>query len=437
MAGGYWETQNKVRPGAYINFETNDISASGVDAAGPVAIPLVLDWGRGGEIIRVSPNTKFRELFGKELSQLKPIREAFKATGDVLVYNLSTEGTKATATTGEFSVTAKFGGEDGNKLTVIIDLGVEGGASVSTFYDSEVVDAQIVDSAADLVENQYVTFEGDLPEEDATLTLSGGATLPPSNDSYADFAAALDSVNFKTVAIGTDDDSVKALFSAKIKHWRENEGKNVTLVTNDYSDADHEGVISIKNGIYLDGNELIPADEAVYWYAAAYANAGTSSLTYTGYPGAVDCERLSHEEIVEALTAGHIVFTFQAGMDGVDRIVVEQDINTFRSFTTRKNQDFRKNKIVRSMDIVGDNIKHIFSTSFIGKVNNSEDGRDLFKSRVMQIVLDPLVQAGAIEAYDAEDIRILPGDEKDAVVANLGLTFVDAMGKLYMTVECR
>ena len=39
MAGGKWETQNKVRPGAYINFETNDLNTLGVDSAGAVAFP--------------------------------------------------------------------------------------------------------------------------------------------------------------------------------------------------------------------------------------------------------------------------------------------------------------------------------------------------------------------------------------------------------------
>lgn len=437
MAGGYWETQNKVRPGAYINFKTNDIAGAGVDAAGPVAIPLALDWGESGKLTKVSPNTSFRELFGKNLSELKPIREAFKATADVLVFNLSGEGTKATATGTDFTAEAVYGGDDGNKLTVVVSIGLDGGATVTTYFDSEVVSAQTVTNASELENNAYVTFSGNLPVEDVTLTLTGGATVPASNDAYANFSAALDSVNFKTVAIGTDDESVKALFTAKVKHWRANEGKNVTFVTNDYADADHEGVVSVKNGVFLDGNVFLSAADAVYWYAAAYANAGTSSLTYTEYPGAVDCERLSHEDIVAALTAGHIVFSFQAGLDGIDRIVVEQDINTFRSFTASKNQDFRKNKILRSMDIAGDNIRHIFSTTFIGKVDNSENGRDLFKSRIMQVVLDPLVQGGAIEAYKASDITILPGAEKDAVVAAVGLKFVDAMEKLYLTVNCQ
>lgn len=43
MAGGNWETQNKVRAGAYNNFETNDIVTTGLDSRGAVVIPLTLD----------------------------------------------------------------------------------------------------------------------------------------------------------------------------------------------------------------------------------------------------------------------------------------------------------------------------------------------------------------------------------------------------------
>lgn len=436
MAGGNWETQNKVRPGAYLNFETNDLVATGLDSAGAEVIPLMLDWGETGKFIKVSPITKFREVFGKGLGEIKPIREAFKGTGDVIVYNLNGEGDKALGTSGTFTATAVHGGSDGNKITVTVALGLDGDATVRTFFDGERVDSQVVISSTDLVPNPYVVFSGELPTEDATFTLTGGETTPATNDSYSDFAAGLDSQNFKSIALGTEDESIKLLLSLKVKQWREDEGKNVHLITNNYAAADHEGIVSVLNGVYL-GDEFLSAKDSVYWLGAAYANAITNSLTYAEYPGATDCERLSHEEIVKALQAGHIVYSYNQGADGVDKIVVEQDINTFRSFTPRKNQDFRKGKIVRQMDIVSNNVQHIYSRFFIGKVDNNEEGRNLFKGQVMTVILDPLVRRGAIEPYSPDDLDFRQGAEKDAVLANMGLKFIDAMEKLYMTVECK
>lgn len=302
------------------------------------------------------------------------------------------------------------------------------------------VDSQVVTNVSELKPNAFVTFSGDLPTADAVLTLAGGTTPPATNDSYSDFAEGLDTRIFKVVAVGTSDDTIKLLMTLKVKQWRADEGKNVTLVTNDYKAADHEGVVSVLNHVTLEGGEVLSTENSIYWYAAAYANSTTNSLTYAEYPGAIDVERKTHAEIVKALQDGHIIHTICARIvrvDGVDRIVVEQDINTFRSFTPIKNQDFRKNKIVRQMDIVSNNVQHIWSRFFIGKVNNNEDGRNLFKGQVMTVVLDPLVRRGAIEPYNTDELVFIQGTEKDAVLASMGLKFVDAMEKLYMTVDCK
>ena len=434
MAGGKWESQNKVRPGAYVNFESNSLNTTGVDSAGAVAFPIVLGWGETQKFIKVSSNTKFIETFGKSLGDILEIREAFKANGNVHVYNLATEGTKATATvaTSTFKATAVYGGLDGNKISVTGTVNLDSSVTVRTFFAGDQMDVQTVDAIADLKANAFATFEGALPSSDFVLTLAGGSSGSVSNGAVSNFAEALDTLNFKVVAYGTDDDTAKALLALKVKEFRENTGKNVAFVTNEYNAADFEGVLSVKNGVTLDGGEELTAAQAVYWYGARYAAATTESLTYQMYPGAIDCERLTHDEIVQALKDGHIVFTENNG-----EIVVEQDINTFRTFTPTKNQDFRKGKIVRGMDIIGNNTQYVFSKYFIGRVNNHADGRDLFKKELMKTVLDPYVRLGVIESYEPSDINIEQGDEKDAVFVVMGLKFVDAMEKLYMRVDCK
>lgn len=436
MAGGTWESQNKVRPGAYINFQSNDQSLNVLDSAGTLVIPLALDWGEVGKFIRLTPNTNFKELFGKTLANIIPIREAFKATSDVLVYNLSGAGVKATATSGDLVAKAVHGGTDGNKITVLVTKGLTD-YTVKTLYDGEQVDSQVVTVASELVSNAYATFSGTLPIGDATLTFASGTTVAASAEAYADFAEALDTQNFKVVAFGTDDESIKLLFALKVKQWREEQGKNVTFVTNDYNAADYKGTVSVLNHVVLTGNEKLSVKDSVYWYGGAYAASTFNSLTYAQYPGAIDVERKTHDEIVQALQNGHIVYTYNAGADGVDRIVVESDINTFRSFTAEENQDFRKNKIIRAMDFLSNNVQHVYSRFFIGKVNNDANGLNLFKGQVMTVVLDSMVRRGAIDPYSPEDITVIQGLEKDAVDAVLGIKFNDAMEKLYMTVKCR
>lgn len=116
-----------------------------------------------------------------------------------------------------------------------------------------------------------------------------------------------------------------------MKEFREQAGKRVTLVTNNYNAADHESTVSIKNGVTLDGGEVLTAKDAVYWFAAAFAASTVGSLTYATYPGAIEAETMTNDEIIQALKDGHIVYSFNN-----DEVVVEQDINTFRSFTPKK-----------------------------------------------------------------------------------------------------
>lgn len=430
--GGIWETQNKVRPDAYINFESNSLNTMGLDSNGALVVPVALDWGDVGKFIKLSPNTKFRALFGKSLGDILPIREAFKATSNVYLYNLNGEGQKAQATAHGLTAIAKYGGTDGNKIQVTTTEGVDQYTTVKTYVDAVQVDAQHVAFFDELKSNDYVMFNGSLPSSDAILTLTGGTTVAATNDSISEFASALDNLNFKVVAYGTDETTTKALLALKMKELRQQAGKRVTFVTNNYNASDHESTVSIKNGVLLAGGEFLEAKDSLYWFGAAFAASTVNSLTFEKYPGAIEAETMTNDEIIQALKDGHIVYTLHE-----DEVVVEQDINTFRSFTPTKNQDFRKGKIDRGMSIIENNTRHIFRKYFIGKVINNADGRDLFKKQLMKTVLDPYVRLGVIEPYLPVDIVIEQGEEKDAVFAILGVKFIDAMEKLYMRIECK
>jgi hypothetical protein len=433
MTGGNWETQNKVRPGAYINFKTNKQDLSVPEATGAVIIPLSLDWGETGKFVEVTQTSKVEALLGKGISQLIPLREAFKATNKVFVYNLSgAAGVKATKASGTFTVTAKHGGSDGNKIVVTVTVGLDTFVTVKTLFDGIEVDSQKVKTLAELVANSFVTFSGTaLPGADTTITLAGGTTIAATNASYSELSAKLDTQEFRVLAVSTSDASIKLLLALRMKELRSVLGKNVTLVVNDYNTADHESAVSVLNGVTLEGNEALTASQSLYWYAAAYANARDNSLTYASYPGAIDCERKTHDEIVKALNDGHIIFTINNG-----EVVVEQDINTFRSFTREKNKDFRKNKIVRTMDLVANDIQYVYSKYFIGKVDSDENGRNLFKGQIMKLVLDGYQKRGKLQ-YEADDIIVEQGTDKDSVVVLAGVLFNDAMEKLYMTVACK
>ena len=126
---------------------------------------------------------------------------------------------------------------------------------------------------------------------------------------------------------------------------------------------------------------------------------------------------------------GEFVFTEQRGS-----VVIEQDINSLTTFNTEKSQAFSKNRVLRCLDDIANNSKKAFEDKFIGQINNDQDGRELFKADRINY-FNGLQGAGAITNFSAEDIEISSGNEKESIVMNVQVQPVDAMEKLYMTVE--
>ncbi|MDZ4957290.1 phage tail sheath protein, partial [Clostridium perfringens] len=53
MAGGTWEKQNKIRPGAYINFGSKNQPPSPIGDRGIATLPLMLPGGPEKQIITI------------------------------------------------------------------------------------------------------------------------------------------------------------------------------------------------------------------------------------------------------------------------------------------------------------------------------------------------------------------------------------------------
>ena len=51
LGGGVWTTQNKVLPGAYIQFISAARASSTIGERGYAALPIELDWGIDGEVM--------------------------------------------------------------------------------------------------------------------------------------------------------------------------------------------------------------------------------------------------------------------------------------------------------------------------------------------------------------------------------------------------
>lgn len=435
MAGGTFTSQNKVRPGAYINVRTDSLAASADGVAGVTTIPLALGFGPEKTVVEADAGTNFDRIFGYGLgsADLLLVREALKRAGTALIYRVN-GGTKASAELAEeVNATAKYGGSRGNAIRITVQPNVDTPDSfdVLTYLGTTLVDTQqAVENAEGLIDNDLVTFsgEGNLSTS-AGITLTGGATTEAVAGDYADYFEDISVYDFNTMALPIEDEATKVAGTNFIKRLRDEEGKKCQVVVSGHS-ANHEAVINVKNGIVLtDGTAITPV-QATAWVAGATAAAAVNeSLTYAPYDGAMDVRpRYTNSEIITALNAGDFLFTEKRGT-----AVVEQDINSLTTYTIEKNQEFRKNRVLRVLDNIANNTKQVFEDNFIGRVNNNADGRGLFLANRIAYFTG-LQDIGAIEEFAAEDISIEAGETKDSVVMNASVKPVDSMEKLYMTV---
>lgn len=435
MAGGMWEVQNKVRPGVYINFKSTGLQGVVFGERGTVALPMTLDWGPEQEVQKIESAdlSGLFYLLGHTIvdPELLLLKEAFKGAKTVLFYRLN-KGTKATATIGECTITAKYSGTLGNKIKVVIQSSVvdEEKYDVQVFVGQTEVDFQTVSDVKELQNNSFVEFSGE-----GTLTLTAGLPLTGGDDGtvstveYADFLAKIEAYEFNTICYAGPDIAIKQLFSFFTRRLRDEEGIKIQCVLAENSE-DYEGILSVKNGVILEDGTELPAEKAVAYVAGASAGCRIyESLTYSKYPGVVNVDnRLTHSEIIEALQAGHIVFVPKN-----DAVIIEQDINTLTTFTPEKNQIFRKNRPIRTLDQINNDVRRLLEERYIGKVNNNDDGRNLVKNDILRY-LQELERLSALQNVQQEDVIVTKGMENDAVVVDIYAQPVDSMEKFYIQV---
>ncbi|CAK4840687.1 unnamed protein product [Aphanomyces euteiches] len=403
-----------------------------------MAMALSLSWGASKQIVPIHAGDDVSVTLGYDItaSQLLLVKEALKRVKTVLLYRLNT-GTKAAVTTGNLTATAKYGGVRGNSLTIVITVNVDDAAKfdVKTILSGVAVNTQTVANIAGLASNDWVVFTGTgALAATAGAPLISGADGAVTNADHTDFLAAVELQDFNTIAYAGTASDLKSLYVAFAKRLRDDEGKKLQVVLENYSTADYEGVISVKNGVILSDGTTLTAAQATAWVAAATAGAQMNeSLTFDSYDDAVDVgTRYTNAQIEAALLAGEFVFVPSEG-----KARIEMDINSFTSFAPTKGKAFRKNRVLRLLDGINNDFKRIFESFYIGKLDNNADGRGLLQTEYIEY-LKSLQVINAIQNFDPQtDVTVLQGIEADSVYVELNIQPVDAVEKIYMKVTVK
>lgn len=441
MAGGNWTAQNKVRPGVYIRFQTAASTGLTAGERGIVAICEPLSWGPVGEVNEVTLSSNVMALTGYDItaSENKFLAEMFKGTNrtagpvTVLLYRpAGADQAKAAVTIGDLTATAVHYGARGNDITIIVTANTDSTYTVNTLVDGLIAHSQTVETIDQLAGNEWVEFSGEGSLEATTgSALTGGSDGTVGSSAYSVFLGVIEAYHFDVLCYDGTDAAVQTAFETFIKRIADENGQYAQLVEANSTNPDTRFAINVVSGVVLgDGSELT-APQATWWVAGATAGARyNESLTYAVYPGAVGVTPvLTNAQIITAVNAGQYVL--QAD-DGVVRI--ETDINSLVSYTMDIGKVYRKNRVIRLCNQIANDVYRTFSNSFIGVVNNNEIGRSRFKAAIVSYLTNVQANQG-IQNFTADDVKVLQGEDIDSVVINMAIQPVDAVEKIYITVE--
>lgn len=451
MAGGTFNSQNKIRPGAYIKFQGVPSTDNIVGSRGIVALCAPIGWGPEAELITITVedlyNNNLEKLIGCNIydAGAKLVRAALENAHTLLLYRGDEGGAKAKATiscgdAASLQVEAKYNGTVGNKISVSVKE-TSGSYAVATFLGTTQKDAQIVTNLNQLKENDFVTFsgEGEISEEAVNTLLTGGTDGTFETGKYNQFLALLKQTQFDTLAaydFSTEEpyfqnDTIKNF----IQEMREKRGIRCQAVVKDYA-ANYEAIISTKGqGVeYADGSKL-DGKEFVVWVAGATAGADvTESNTYKIVNNAVKIiDDVLEDDIEGLILGGYLVISKRR--DGY--IVIEKDINTLVTMRDDTTEKFKENKVMRLLDAIANHIALDFEQNYAGKITNDDNGRDLFKTSIISY-LTSLQTSGAIVNFDSQtDVMVEAGEQPDAFYSEIYVQPTYSVDKLYMVINVR
>lgn len=448
-SGGTWIAQNKVRPGAYINFVSVPKPVGTLGERGTVAIGLPMTWGPHDKIIKVTGNDL---LTGGSLSKIGCTafdteesliyRVALSGAYTALLFRTDAEGEVATATIQEsvLKVSALYDGTTGNKITIVIADSTKqvGNKVVQVLFKNLLKEEFTVGTIAALeeIESEYVEFEvldkqANIPDTAGT-PLQGGVNGEVDQDTYPTFWNLLSTQKFQCLAMYDASATVAPLIKDMVEIWREKRGKKVQAVVYNYNQADYEGIISVNQG-FKTSVETVDTTMFMLWVASQTAGAEVNeSLTAAVVEDGVEIiNPIQEDDIADALQVGKFILSYRE--DGA--VVVEQDINSLHTFTVDKGYAFSKNRVIRCLDEIANTANLVFNRNYCGKVTNNGKGRSQYKTELIYQI-ETLVGINAIDNFDGpSDITVLPGEKVDSVVVDAAIQPVDSMEKLYMTVN--
>lgn len=310
---------------------------------------------------------------------------------------------------------------------------------VKTFVDGVEMNAQYVTKYADLVDNDFVTFD-----KDVRLSVNGGDNFTGGETketvTLQDYQNALDRFEtqyFNVLALPSTDKELQDLFINYTIRQRDEYGIRFQLVIpyleNRNEDINHEGIIQFNNNVVSDTFNTKSA--LTYWFAGALAGVKVqNSVTALTYDGNFEiADNYTRNELKQSIKKGYMVL-HKVG----DDYVILKDINSLirinKEYIEKKNLEFRNNQTVRVIDDIAIASANLFNTFFLGKYQNTTVSRAELKNQLIKI-RQYYASIQAIAPYDESLIEIKEGRLPNEVIANDGIQPLNCIDTLYLTIN--
>lgn len=333
---------------------------------------------------------------------------------------------------------AVVAGEDGNRISVEIGDTHSGSSQrdLIVYVDNtEKARTPFSGGASNSqVSNEYVvvnkTGNTDWTTVEKTQLSGGSDGTTPDASIYDAFFTALKTTAFDVLIYDGKDATLKSTFASFVKDQSNEEGKRCQCVMSEYV-ADNECIISCASqSVTLDTGAVLKPEQLTWWVGGASAGANVNeSLTYSCYPGAVDIEpKLTRSEQEAQIEGGNFALISQ-----FDKIQVLTDINSFTTFSVEKGKAFRKNRVVRTVFGLCNDIYKTFALYYIGAVHNDEEGRKALKAEILNLMLKYQGNR-ALQNVVVDDVTVNKGVDSDAVVIEINCQPVDSIEKIYINI---
>lgn len=439
-----------VLPGMYMNFQAAALAAVQPGARGIVAMPVKAHWGPVKQFVEIASLTAADETYTSDetggataYSSLK--LALYGGAKTVLAYRIAdANAAKASCTLQDSDGTpadvlkleAKYEGERGNHFKVTVqpnpvdatkkDIRLfEGTTLLKTFTFTSgtiqaAVDAVNQDPANKwIVASKIADGNGELKDGSGFLFSGGDSGIDGiASADYTNALSACETQEFNLFALdGVHDSSIQTSVVAWVSRVR-SEGKCIIAVLGGSSSDDtsatavsaaiarsaafnHEAVVNVGTGAVLNGVGYSSAQISAYVAGLIAGQKLSESTTYAPTPFQDVTRRWTRGEQEQAVTGG----VFLLVHDG-KRVKALRGVNTLTSLRQGQSNAWKKIRTIRVMDAIQSDLVASAESSYIGKVNNTAEGRLALIGAAKQY-MESLAQSGVIEA-EGWDVYLNP-----------------------------